>query len=248
MCVVRPKYIETDQENTQMKIHISKWPALLLCTGAALAPIGGSLSNAQAQNNPGGGGQNNNGGNAGQGGNRSNFRDMTPEQRQQMQAEANKRRAQEQQTWLRQAMAASGANETAAQDAVIAFVEADEKARLALQEQARALSALLIDPATTDEQFKTAVVAFRTANAAEVTRRQTELASLDAATKYSTQPRMETLLTVLGVLGSEISNLGGLGTIFPESPYGNRGAGGRGGRGGRGGQGGQGGQGGTPNG
>lgn len=187
---------------------------------------------------PGQGGQN-------QGGNgRGNFQNMTPEQRQQLQAQMEARRNTQRQEWLRQAMTASGLTDVVMQNAVINYMMAQEKSRVTLQDQARALSNSLIKPETEPETLKIDLAAYRAAVAAANKQSAADLTALDAQVKYSTNPRIETLLTLLGVLGNETTQLGGIGAIFPDSPYGNRG-GGRGGRGqgGRG-QGGQGGQGG----
>ena len=175
---------------------------------------------------------------------------MTPEQRQQFfQQQQQQRRAD----WIRQVMTASGFADTTVQDAVIAFMAAQDK-RGPLQEQAHDLSALLIDPNSTNDQLKTSLADFRQAVATDKARHDAELAALDTQIKYSTQPRLETLLVLLGAVGYEIPQIGGVGAVFPDSPYGNRGGrggqgGGPGGRGGQGGgPGGQGGQGGGPGG
>lgn len=198
---------------------------------------------AQAQQDPNamGGGQGQGGqGQGGRGGGRG-FGNMTPEQRQQMQAQMEARRNTQRQEWLRQAMTASGVTEVVMQNSVINTMMAQEKTRVALQEQARTLSNALIKPETENETLKADLATYRAAVAAADKQRVTDLAALDAQVKYSTNPRIETLLTLLGVLGNETTQLGGIGAIFPDSPYGNRGGGrGQGGRGGRG-QGGQGG-------
>ena len=205
----------------------------------------GTALGAQAQPGQGGGQF---------GGGRGNFGNMTPEMRQQMQAQMEARRNTQRQEWLRQAMTASGVTDTVMQNSVINYMTAQEKTRVALQEQARTLSAALIKPETEDATLKADLLTYRAAVAAADKQSVTDLAALDAQLKYSTNPRIETLLTLLGVLGNETTQLGGIGAIFPDSPYGNRGGRGQGGRGqgGRGnrGQGGgqMGGQGGPPQG
>jgi uncharacterized membrane protein YgcG len=191
----------------------------------------GLAMTAQAQPGAGGGGM---------GGGRQNFQDMTPEQRQAMMAQMETRRAEQRQTWLRQAMTASGVTDAATQTTVINYIVAQEKSKVALQAQARAISDLLLKPESTDAEVKTALTAYRASVAAARTAKDAGLAEIDTATKYSTQPKVEALLTLLGVLGPETSELGGIGEIFPDSPYGRGGfGGGRGGMGGgRGGQGG----------
>ncbi|HEX8552115.1 MAG TPA: hypothetical protein VF681_11250 [Abditibacteriaceae bacterium] len=179
----------------------------------------------------------------GQGGNnRPNWQNMTPEQRQQMEA----RRTEQRNLWLRQAMTGSGVTDAAAQTAIIDYMTEQEKTRVSLQEQARALSAVLVKPETPDAELKTKLEAYRAAVAAADAQRTADLSVLDEQVKYSTSPRVETLLSLLGVLGNETAQLGGIGALFPESPYsaqgGRGGRGGQGGQGGRGGRGGQGGQ------
>lgn len=179
--------------------------------------------------------------NAQPGGNNRPGQNLTPEQRQQWQQwqeRAEARRKEQRESWLRQAMAGSGVADATVQTAVIDFLTEQQKSNATLQQQARALSQLLIKPESTDEQLKTALASYREAVAAANTKGVADLAALDAQVKYSTSPRMETLLTLVGVLGTETTQVGGIGAIFPESPYGNqRGRGGQGGRGGnRGGQ------------
>lgn len=177
----------------------------------------------------------------GGGGNRPNFQNMTPEERQTWMAQAEQRRTEERQGWLRQAMLASGVTDTTAQSAVIDYIASVDQSKTTLREMARALSASLVKTNTTDAEISTSLTAYRAAVAAARTKQAADLAALNTTTKYSTSPRVEALLTLLGVLGPETSELGGIGEIFPDSPYGMRGGfgGGRGGQGGgRGGMGG----------
>ncbi|HEX8833587.1 MAG TPA: hypothetical protein VF719_05270 [Abditibacteriaceae bacterium] len=206
----------------------SQW-AMMAVAGAFVT--GGTLG-AQAQQGGGNGGNN-----------RPDWQNMTPEQRQQMQAQGEQRRNEQRQAWLRQAMTGSGLTDVAAQTAVIEHMTAREKSQEALRAQALALSKLLTTPGTADAELQTQLTAYRAAVAAANKQQADDLNALDAQLKYSTQPRVETLLTLLGVLGEETTSLGGIGAIFTESPYANRGGGGGGQNGGRGGQnGGRGGQ------
>lgn len=155
---------------------------------------------------------------------------MTPQQRAQRQQRQQQREVQRQASewdWVRQTLAASGYKDAPMQNAVIAFMQAQERAREPLREQARTLAESLVNPAVPDAQLSTNLAAFRTAMATDATRHDSELAALDQAVKYSTQPRLEMLMTVLGVVGPETPTLGGVGALFPESPM----AGGGGGRG-----------------
>lgn len=161
------------------------------------------------------------------------MQNMTPEQLaqwQQRQAERTAQRETAKWNWVRQTLIASGYTEAATQDAVIAFMQAQEKAREPLRQQARALAETLVNGTVTDEKRVADLAAFRSAVEADKARYTSELAALDAAVKFSTQPRLETLLTLLGVVGAEAPTLGGVGAIFPQSPM--AGGGGRGGRGG----------------
>jgi hypothetical protein len=242
-----------ESSKRRKKMKQQKWligPVVLGMT-VGLAGIAGAQPGVGG--GPGGGGA--------AGGNRPDFRNMTPEQRQQFFQQQQQQRRED---WIRQAMAASGFTDKTVQDAVTAFMAAQDKTSGPLQEQAHELSALLIDPNATNEQLKTTLADFRQAVANDKARHATELAALDTQIKYSTQPRLETLLTLLGVVGYEIPQIGGVGAVFPDSPYGNRGGfGGRGGQGGgqggpgggqggapggQGGRGGRGGQGGAPGG
>lgn len=141
--------------------------------------------------------------------------------------------------WIRQTLVASGYTDAAMQNSIIEFMKAQETARQPLREQAQALTVLLVNPKTQDADLQSGLATFRTAVAADQARYTTELTALDTSVKYSTQPRLETLLTVLGIVGQEAPTLGGVGVLFPESPMGT--GGGRGNRGNRGNRGGQGG-------
>lgn len=187
------------------------------------------------------------------------MKNMTPEQRAQFQQRMQERQqnggaggdagggrgaqnAELRMDWVRQTLTASGYTDAQMQNSIVEFMQAQEKARQPLREQAVALTVLLVNPETKDADLQSGLAAFRTNVAADQTRYTTELSALDGTVKYSTSPRLETLLTVLGVVGQEAPTLGGVGVLFPESPMGNGGRGGRGGRGGQGG--GRGGQGG----
>lgn len=238
-------YLRLEDTTEFMKLHMknSKKSALRPFKVAPVLALGaltmGSVlighSSAWAQPGAGGNGGGGQGGRGGQGG---NWQNMTPEQMAQRMAQRQAQMQEARNTWVRQTFTATGFTDTAVQDAVIAFMASQDKARTTLQEQARALSTALVDPTTKDADLKTQLEAFRAAVVADQTRYTTELATLDTTVKYSTQPRMETLLTLLGVLGPEVTSIGGVGEVFPTSPFGRGGGMGRGGQGGPGGQGG----------
>lgn len=190
----------------------------LLISGLALG-LGGVLqaqpddNNAPKADNPP---------NARPRGNRPNLRDMTPEQRRQA---MKKMREQ----GLRRTMTRSGFADAALQDAVVEFADAQAEATQSLQEKARLLTQAVRNQDSTDEQIAALLADFRTAAAAEKTRRATALAELEAATEFSKKPRLDALLTLSGIIGDETSLLGGAG-----GGRGQMGGGGRGGRGGRG--------------
>lgn len=164
---------------------------------------------------------------------------MTPQQRQQMEQrmqQFRQQREQERWNWVKEALTAAGFGDQALQDGVIEIMKADGTGVEALREMERQLAAKLVDPAFMPEAFPAELKAFRDAVAKYQEDKAAALKQFDEKYKYSTQPKLETVLTVLGVLGTETTTLGGLGQVFPDSPFG-RGGFGRGGRGGQGGRG-----------
>jgi hypothetical protein len=167
------------------------------------------------------------------------LQEMLPEQQRQFQQTLqgmppwlqDMARDQQRWSWIRQTFVSSGFVDTGVQDAVIAFMQAQDNARQPLRAMARALTTRLVNPAATDEQLKAQLATFREAVEQDAERYQQGLQALDARVNYSTQPRLETLLTVLGVVGQETPTLGGVGALFPESPLGNQGMSRRGARG-----------------
>lgn len=257
------------------QVNLSRFLTVGALSAGALL---GTMSIADAQPDGGGGGRGGRGGRGGFGGRggggawqimpraeRERLQTLTPAEReaaiQQWQARwqamtpaergaaLEAAREEEKANWIRQTLTAARYTDVELQNAVVEFMQAQEKARVPLRAAAFNLTPRIIDPAATDEQLKTDLAAFRDAVTKDQERYKTELAALDAKVKFSTQPRLETLLTVLGVIGQEAPTLGGVGAIFPDSPMGNRGQFGPGGPGGRGGRGGgQGGPGGGPGG
>ena len=105
----------------------------------------------------------------------------------------------------------AGFTDTTVQDAIVAFALAQDTARQALRDQARALVQAALDPTTTDDTLSTQLAAFQAAVTAEEARTTTALADLDTAVGYSTQPRLAVLLTTLGLLGDASLYAGGPG-------------------------------------
>lgn len=207
-----------------MKIQISRWFVL----GATLATASLALAQGGPQNGapqPGTGG-----GQGGFGG--GNFRNMTPEQRQQAQAQGRERQ-------LRGALNQIGEGD-ATQTAVLAFVKEQSDAATALQPKIAAMRAFFRGNGGDDAAIKSALADYRSAVDAARKTRDAQTADLDKQISFSTKPKLEALLTMLGVIGDEtafVANLSGEARL-----PGGRGGGGGGGRGGRGGRGGFGGQ------
>ncbi|HEY0073921.1 MAG TPA: hypothetical protein VGB77_07465 [Abditibacteriaceae bacterium] len=159
---------------------------------------------------------------------------MTPEARAQMEQrmqQFRQQREQERWNWVREALSAAGFGDQGLQDAVIEMMKSETTGTESLREMERQLAAKLVDPAFQPEAFPAELKAFRDAVAKYQEDKATALKQFDEKHKYSTQPKLETVLTVLGVLGPETTTLGGLGQVFPDSPFG-RGGFGRGGQGG----------------
>ena len=207
-----------------MKAHATRWivaPAL-----AALAMAGASDA-LYAQGGPGHGGPGRGGpgqrqeqGQGGFGGG------MNADQ---MEQAATQMRGQQ----VRRMLNRSGVTDEAVAQQVENFVSAQAQATRSLRERARALHDALGDDTSTDAQIRTLLSALRTAAAGERDRRRQALRSLDAATGYSRNPRLEAALTLAGIIGDESSLLNGsLGGWPGGGPMGGPGMGGRGGMGG----------------
>ena len=171
-------------------------------------------------------GGNNGGGN----GNRPNFANMTPAQREAA-------RAQQRERQLRQSLTGMGFAEPATQDAIVAFAKKQNAASTALLPKIEAIRTAFRDNAD-DATVSAALTAYRTAVTAAQTARDADIATLDGSISFSTNPKLEAFLTMMGIIGNEngfVSNLAGQAQL-PGA------GGGRGGRGGQGGFGGGGGQ------
>lgn len=196
-----------------------------LLLGLTVMAAGGVVQAQPAENNPP---QGNPGGDArgprgprGQGGpGGGDFRNMTPEQREQA---ARQRREEA----IRRQLNDAGYNEKEMQDAVVEFAHAQAQDENASQEKVRALSQAIRNGA--DSEIATLLAQLRAEIAAAKTQRAAALAKLDEKIGYSRSPRLEAILVVAGLTGEIEANPGG------------RGGFGQGGRGGRGGQGGRGG-------
>ncbi|MBV9865850.1 MAG: hypothetical protein JO316_10890 [Abitibacteriaceae bacterium] len=136
---------------------------------------------------------------------RGNFQNMTPEQRQQM-----IQQFQEQRT--RRVLTAAGFTDAATQDPIVAFANAQEKARQPLLDRFQKLAQALRANAATDAELSASLNDLRQAVADEKTRNEKALKDLDAKVSYTKKPHLEALLTVLGIIGDESSFItGGMG-------------------------------------
>jgi hypothetical protein len=156
------------------------------------------------------------------------LRDLPPAERekqrqmfQQTQTWLQTRLQQQRWNWVRQTLDASGFTDKTLQEAIVGYMENQEQVYRPLRARARDLAFLLLQPATPEEDVKKQLADFQEKMQKEELHTKQELMSLDEKIKYSTQPRLETLLTLLGVLGLETPTLGGVGALFPDSPLGN---------------------------
>jgi hypothetical protein len=207
-----------------------KWMAPL-AVACALGVTG--LANAQPNV---GGGQAQNPQNQQPGGGRPDFRNMTPEERQQMMQQFRER-------GIRRALEGGGFTAATIQDPVVAYAKAQDAAITPLQDLARQLVEAVSTPGVTDDKIAALLKQFQEAVAAEKARRKTARAELDKKINFSKQARLEALLTSLGLVGEDSLGLGALGGFGGRGGFGGPGGGpgGAGGPGGRGGQNNQGG-------
>ena len=161
---------------------------------------------------------------------------------------------------MRQMMEAAGITDFDTQDAIIAYVNEQNKARATLfqlaQTAATALQTPVVQPVNAaddgteqvaDARVATTFGAYETAVKAENERQEKALKELDAKINYSGTPRIKAFLTLVGILNNDVLALGGPAAIFvaPQQPgamqtgmdgnpngQGNWDGGGRGGRGG----------------
>lgn len=179
-------------------------------------------------------------------GNRPDWRNMTPAQREAMQAQMRER-------FIRQGLTQMGFAQADIQDALIEFIAAQDAATRPLQDKSRALLQAMMNKESTEQQIEALANEFRLAADAERTRRTQALADLDTSIGYTKNPRLLALLQVAGIVGDQGSLLnppgsGLMALMGGRGGQGGRGGGGPNGRGGRGGRGGQnGGQNGAPN-
>jgi hypothetical protein len=131
-------------------------------------------------------------------------RALTPEQRQQIQAQAQQRR----ELSVRAALTTAGFTEAALQDAVVAYSTEKEKATQALQGKARTLTQAMRTTTTTDAQIAALLNDFRAAVEEEKAQRATAQTALAAQIGLATKPRLDALLMMMGLTGDEAQYLG----------------------------------------
>jgi len=157
------------------------------------------------------------------------MKNMTPEQRQQMQermqqfqqmmggaADGAARAPQMSTEDARRALLNSALiTDRATQDAIIAFVDAQDKRRAALTTKALALNGALADESVRPSHLSALLDDLRQATKDAQAQNKNALAELDTKIQYSTTPRLEAFLTLIGVLGDDANLAGGFGAIFP---------------------------------
>ena len=168
-------------------------------------------------------------GNAQPGGNnRPDFRNMTPEQRQQAMEQFQERR-------LREQLTQAGFTEAAIQDPIVVFSKSLDSARTPLRDKTTKLREAVANK-TGDADVTTLITDLRTSTEAAKKQRDDLLKELDAKVGYSQKPRLEAFLITEGLLGDEVSFAGdgGRGGFGGRGAFGGQGRGGQGARGGRG--------------
>ena len=128
---------------------------------------------------------------------------------------------------MKQMMEAAGITNFDIQDAVIAYVNEQNKARVTLlqlaQTTARALQEPVVEPInaadtnvreTANDKVATSFSAYETAVQAENERQQKALEELDEKIHYSTTPRIKAFLTLVGILNNDVLAIGGPTAIF----------------------------------
>jgi hypothetical protein len=135
-------------------------------------------------------------------------------------------------------MISSGIYDKNVQDDIIAFINAEEKAREPLLVAARAAAAslngtvarvaALSEKAEENEQkVNASFTAYNEALAADKIRHEAALKSLDASIGYQSNPRLKAFLTLVGIIDNNALAIGGAPAIFtaprnvPATPAGN---------------------------
>ena len=185
------------------------------------------------------------GGRGGQGGRGGFGRNLTAAQRTQLDEQNRQMRDIQQ----RQSLTMAGVTETAAQDAIIAFLKEQDAASQKLRARWNAVIQAAADTATTDTKMATVLNEFRSAVEDERSRRETSRSALATTLDLAKNPRLDAQLMISGVLGDEaafvngggqggrgmMNIMGALGGMMGGGNFGGPGGGFGGGGGGRGG-------------
>ena len=128
---------------------------------------------------------------------------------------------------MKQMMEAAGISNFDIQDAVIAYVNEQNKARVTLLQLAQATGRALQEPVvepinaadtdvrgTANDKVATSFGAYETAVQAENERQEKALKELDEKIHYSTTPRIKAFLTLVGILNNDVLAIGGPTAIF----------------------------------
>lgn len=128
---------------------------------------------------------------------------------------------------MKQMMEAAGITDFDVQDAIIAYVAEQNRARATLFQLAQTAATALMRPvvqpinaadngaiATADSKVATTFSAYETAVKAEAVRQEKALKALDAKINYSGTPRIKAFLTLVGILDNDVLAIGGPAAIF----------------------------------
>ncbi len=128
---------------------------------------------------------------------------------------------------MKQMMNAAGIADFDVQDAIVAYVAEQNKARVTLlqlaQTAATALQAPVVAPANVadtgieaaaDSKVATTFAAYENAVQAENDRQTKALKDLDSKIHYSTTPRIKAFLTLVGILNNDVLAIGGPTAVF----------------------------------
>ena len=143
---------------------------------------------------------------------RPNFRDMTPAQRE---AAMKKMRVD----GLRRMMTVAEINDAPTQDALMAFLDSEDKAREPLTKAGYGViqtvgAVAMGKPAATDEEISGALATYREAVKVNEERRNDALENLDAQINWRKSPRIDAFLTLMGYTDTPGIMSGGMGGMM----------------------------------
>ena len=132
----------------------------------------------------------------------ADYRNLTPEQRQQLMEEVGNFMRER---TMRLMLTNAGVSDKTVQDTIVTFANEQNAATQAVRDQNRMLRDVLNDQTAPPAQIGGALKEFRDAADAETARRKTALEALDAKISYSKNPRLAAVLTTLGLVGDEMA-------------------------------------------